>query len=125
VTGYPKNLKSAAIVNWLAPVDFEHTKLQHAIIRKEACRNSEDNNINMSVKSLQSGPRPRNPVKSTGGCTFGPVDFTQIHNGVVNHDIHLFFARFGQKQEKLDCYALRANRNVNNFSEIHTCAVQV
>jgi hypothetical protein len=97
VTGYPKNLKSAAIVNWNAPVDFQHTKLQHAILRKEACRNSEDSNINMSVKALQSGPRPRNSVESTGGGTFRPVGFTQIHNRVVNHNVHLFFARLGQK----------------------------
>jgi hypothetical protein len=98
VTGYPENLKSTAIVNWNAPVDFQHTKLQHdAILRKEACRNSEDGNINMGVKALQSGPRPRNSAESTGGGTFRPVGVTQTHIHVVNHNIHLFFARLGQK----------------------------
>jgi hypothetical protein len=52
VTGYPKNLKSTVIVNWNAPVNFQHAKLQHAIIRKKAYWNSEDSNINMSVKTL-------------------------------------------------------------------------
>jgi hypothetical protein len=97
VNGDPESLKSAAIYNWNGPVGFQHTKLQHAILRKEACRNSEDSDINMSVKGLQSGSRPSNSAESAGGGTFRPVGVTQTHIRVVNHNIHLFFARLGQK----------------------------
>jgi hypothetical protein len=97
MTGYPNYVKVAAIVIWNAPVHFQHTKLQHAVLRKEACRNSEDSYINVSVEALQSGPRPRDSFETTGGGTFRPVGFTQVHKRVVNHNIHLSFARLGQK----------------------------
>ena len=127
VTGHPKNLKSEAIVEWNAPVHFQDAKLQHAILREKAFRNSEDSNINISVKALESRqrPRPRNSVDFTGGGKFRPEGFIQIHHRVANHNIYFFFARLGQQEEKLECYTLRANRNVNDFCKIHTCAAQV